>query len=185
MSAFLFDSFCDSAESFARCLGSGIKPWPLHLPLRNEERSLRSRDGPARLGRSTHIDRGGFLKRHDLPASCFSDDSGSQLTCWFGDIPLARRASRWYDEDMTPVLTEQIRQALDAERGQPVKIVDEQTSRIYYVITAEQFETVRALFAEGDFDPREIYPLISKTAGDAGWNDPSMEVYDNYDEHRK
>ncbi|HQX49578.1 MAG TPA: hypothetical protein PK992_19000 [Planctomycetaceae bacterium] len=86
---------------------------------------------------------------------------------------------------MTPVLTEQIRQALDAERGQPVKIVDEQTSRIYYVITAEQFETVRALFAEGDFDPREIYPLISKTAGDAGWNDPSMEVYDNYDEHRK
>ena len=86
---------------------------------------------------------------------------------------------------MTPVLTEQIRQALDAERGQPVKIVDEQTSRIYYVISAEQFETVRALFAEGDFDPREIYPLISKTAGDAGWNDPSMEVYDSDDEHRQ
>ena len=86
---------------------------------------------------------------------------------------------------MTPVLTEQIRQALDAERGQPVKIVDEQTSRIYYVISAEQFETVRALFAEGDFDPREIYPLISKTAGEAGWNDPAMDVYDNYDEHRK
>ena len=86
---------------------------------------------------------------------------------------------------MTPVLTEQIRQALDAERGQPVKIVDEQTSRVYYVITAEQFETVRALLADGDFDPREIYPLISKTAGDAGWNDPSMEVYDNYDEHRQ
>ena len=86
---------------------------------------------------------------------------------------------------MTPVLTEQIRQALDAERGQPVKIVDEQTSRVYYVITAEQFETVRALLADGDFDPREIYPLISKTAGDAGWNDPSMEVYDNDDEHRQ
>ena len=86
---------------------------------------------------------------------------------------------------MTPVLTEQIRQALDAERGQPVKIVDEQTSRIYYVISAEQFETVRALFAEGDFDPREVYPLISQTAGEAGWNDPEMDVYDNYDEHRK
>lgn len=86
---------------------------------------------------------------------------------------------------MIPVLTEQIRQALDAERGQPVKIVDEQTSRVYYVITAEQFETVRALFAEGDFDPLEIYPLISKTAGDVGWNDPAMDVYDNYDEHSK
>ena len=86
---------------------------------------------------------------------------------------------------MTPVITDQMRQALDAERGQPVKIVDDQTSRIYYVISAEQFETVRALFAEGDFGPREIYPLISETAGEAGWNDPAMDVYDNYDEHRK
>lgn len=86
---------------------------------------------------------------------------------------------------MTPVITDQIRQALDAEHGQPVKIVDEQTSRIYYVISAEQFETVRALFAEGDFDPRETYSLIAKTAGKAGWDDPAMDVYDNYDEHRQ
>jgi len=86
---------------------------------------------------------------------------------------------------MTPVLTEQIRQALDAERGQPVKIVDEQTSRIYYVISAEQYEAVQALLADGDFDPRDAYALISKSAGEAGWNDPSMDVYDNYDDYRQ
>ena len=85
---------------------------------------------------------------------------------------------------MTPVITDHMRQELHAERGQPVKIVDEQTSQVYYVISAEQFEAVRALFVAEEFDPRELYPLISKTAGDAGWNDPEMDVYDNYDEHR-
>ena len=85
---------------------------------------------------------------------------------------------------MTLVITDDLRQVLDAERGQPVKIVDEQTSRVYYVISAEQFEAVRALFAEDEFAPRELYPLISKTAWEAGWNDPQMDDYDDYDEHR-
>ena len=86
---------------------------------------------------------------------------------------------------MTPVLTEQMRLALDAERGQPVKIVDDQTNRVYYVISAEQFAAVQALFADGNFEPREAYPLIAKTASAAGWDDPSMDDYDNYDEQRK
>ncbi len=55
---------------------------------------------------------------------------------------------------MTPAITDQMRQALDAEHGQPVKIVDEKTSQVYYVISAAQFETMRALFAEGEFEPR-------------------------------
>lgn len=59
-----------------------------------------------------------------------------------------------YNWDMTPAITDQMRQALDAEHGQPVKIVDEKTSQVYYVISAAQFETMRALFAEGEFEPR-------------------------------
>jgi len=81
---------------------------------------------------------------------------------------------------MTPVITDQMRHALDAEHGQPVKIVDEQTSRIYYVISAEQFETMRGLFVDGDFQPREMYPLIAKTAAEAGWDIPAMDAYDSY-----
>ena len=86
---------------------------------------------------------------------------------------------------MIPVITDQMRQALEAEPGQPVKLVDEQTSRVYYVISSELFEAVRALFTAEEFDPREMYPLMSKAAGAAGWNDPIMDVYDNYDENRK
>jgi hypothetical protein len=86
---------------------------------------------------------------------------------------------------MTPAITDQMRQALDAEHGHPVKIVDEKTSEVYYVISAAQFETMRALFADGDFQSREIYPLIARTAAEAGWNDRIMDAYDNYDEQQK
>jgi hypothetical protein len=85
---------------------------------------------------------------------------------------------------MVPILTEQMRKALAAENGQPIKLVDDQTKQLYYVITAEQFDAVRALIAEGDSDPRELYPLIAKTAAEAGWDDPAMDEYNDYDAHR-
>ena len=39
--------------------------------------------------------------------------------------------------------------------------------------------------AADPFDPRELYPLISKTAAEAGWDDPLMDDYDRYDELRE
>ena len=86
---------------------------------------------------------------------------------------------------MTPTVTEQMRLALQAEHGRPMKLVDEQTRQVYYVISAEMFETVRALLADEEFEPREMYPLIAKAAAAAGWDDPIMDAYDNYDENRK
>jgi hypothetical protein len=85
---------------------------------------------------------------------------------------------------MTPALSEQQRAALDAEGGGPVPVVDERTQQLYYLVSADQFEQVRALFASDDVNPRDMYPLIAKTAGDAGWSDPTMDAYDHYDEHR-
>jgi hypothetical protein len=85
---------------------------------------------------------------------------------------------------MSVVLTDQLRQALEAGNGSPVRLVDEQTRRVYYIISAEQWEAVQSLLADGEFSPRELYPLISKTATAAGWDDPAMSVYDHCDEHR-
>ena len=81
-------------------------------------------------------------------------------------------------------LTEQQRQELATNAGTPVPVVDQHTQRIYYIISAEQYDRVRALLVEEDFSPRELYPLIAKTAGEAGWNDTAMDAYDHYDEHR-
>jgi hypothetical protein len=86
---------------------------------------------------------------------------------------------------MSLPLTEELRQALSAEHGGAVQIVDQQTNRVYYLIPAEQFETYRAMVDTDEFQPRDLYPLISKTAASAGWDDPRMDEYDSYDEHRR
>jgi hypothetical protein len=36
-----------------------------------------------------------------------------------------------------------------------------------------------------EHDPRRLYPLIAKTAGAAGWDDPVMDDYNDYDAHKK
>ena len=79
-------------------------------------------------------------------------------------------------------LSENQRQVLKAESGRPVPVVDEQTQRVYYLISAEQFEQIRALLPDEEFSPRELYPQIAKTAAAAGWNDPLMDDYDHYDD---
>ena len=81
-------------------------------------------------------------------------------------------------------LTEEQRLELLSQHGSPVPVVDPQTQKVYYIISSEQFERLRALFVEDEFSARELYPLIGKTAGEAGWNDPAMDAYDNYDDHR-
>jgi hypothetical protein len=81
-------------------------------------------------------------------------------------------------------LSDEQRRELNAGTALPVPVIDDQTQKVYYLIPSDEFEKIRALLVEEEFDPREMYPLTAKTAGDAGWNDPSMDIYDHYDEHR-
>lgn len=78
--------------------------------------------------------------------------------------------------------TDEQRRALQSQPGIPVPVRDERTGRLYYIISSEQYELVKALLGDESFNPRELYPLISKTAGAAGWNDPAMDAYDHYDD---
>ncbi len=82
-------------------------------------------------------------------------------------------------------LSESQRQVVKEQAGQPVPVMDDETQQIYYLISAEQFEQVRTLFSDAPFDSREFYPLISKTAAEAGWSDAGMDDYDRYDEARQ
>ena len=85
---------------------------------------------------------------------------------------------------MTAILTEAQRQIVQSGTGFPVEVIDEQTQQVYYLITSAQFEQVQAILAGDPHDPSEHYPLISRTAAEAGWNDPLMDDYDRYDELR-
>src|SRR5437868_100919 len=86
-----------------------------------------------------------------------------------------------YNSIMTLTLTPEQQQALTAEPNQPLQLVDDKGTGKWYVISEQQYKAVQPLIEEDKFDPREFYPLIAKTAAAAGWADPMMDVYDNYE----
>ena len=43
---------------------------------------------------------------------------------------------------------------------------------------------MRTLFDEGECSPSALYPLVTESFLRAGWDDPEMDVYNDYDAHR-
>jgi hypothetical protein len=87
---------------------------------------------------------------------------------------------------MTTKLSDELRQAIGKGGGSPVLIVDADTNLRYVLMRAEQYENFSALFAAGgEFGPREFYPLMAGPAAAAGWDDPDMDAYNDYDAHKK
>ncbi len=90
------------------------------------------------------------------------------------------------DNAMTTKLPDDLRQAIEKEGVSPVHLVDAATNVHYVLMRAEQYMNLSALFADGeDFDPRELYPLMAKSAAAAGWDDPDLDAYNDYDAHKK
>ncbi len=79
-------------------------------------------------------------------------------------------------------LNEDLRHAIEEGGGAPLYIEDA-TNNCYVLLRAEQFEKLKALFEGGDLDPRAMYPLIDEAMKE-GWDDPAMDIYDDYDSHR-
>jgi hypothetical protein len=86
---------------------------------------------------------------------------------------------------MTPFSTGDQRDALAAGAGTPVPVLDQQTSETYFLVSANQLKTIEALLEMGEFRPSEMYPLMEQSAWEAGWNDPALDVYNDYDAHRR
>jgi hypothetical protein len=56
--------------------------------------------------------------------------------------------------------------------GTPVEVFDPTTNEIYYLISAEQFQSIA-----GDFDPRIAYPLIENVMASDDAHDPLLDSY--------
>jgi hypothetical protein len=83
---------------------------------------------------------------------------------------------------MTFQLTEEQRQALEAQPNLPVRLVDAHTKAVYVLLPGELYERMKAAM---DQDPlRDTYPAQMEAAMRAGWDDPAMDDYNRYDEHR-
>jgi hypothetical protein len=81
-------------------------------------------------------------------------------------------------------LTDEQRQAVEAQPDTPVQLVDEKTNQTYVLMRTDLYEHFKAL-SEKQFDISETYPAQIESAMRAGWADPAMDDYSNYDENRK
>ena len=90
---------------------------------------------------------------------------------------------------MTPRLTDEQRDALAAATGPAVEVEDAVTHVKYVLLPAETYERVRSAVepaadadANGDeeYDPSWAYPLVAEALAEV-WDDPAMDVYNDYD----
>ena len=87
---------------------------------------------------------------------------------------------------MTLELTAAQQQALDARGAEPLRLVDPRTQECYVLVPAGAYDRVKALLYD-DSPPsdEEKRRQLAASGERAGWTDPEMDVYDNYDENRK
>jgi hypothetical protein len=85
---------------------------------------------------------------------------------------------------MTITLNSEQRHAIESHKDGPVYVVDTDTEQRYVLVPENDWDRVRALLGIDDFEVQDAYAAQSAAAGAAGWDDPSMDVYDEYDAHR-
>jgi hypothetical protein len=81
-------------------------------------------------------------------------------------------------------LTSELQQALRDSGEEPVRLVDPATNRTYVLISQEQYERLRLLFENDRMSLEEQRQLLRAAGRRAGWDDPEMDMYNDYDEHR-
>lgn len=85
---------------------------------------------------------------------------------------------------MTTKLTIEQRNDIQQHGNKPVSVVDPETNAVYFLISSDLFHRLRPLFDDEPFDIRETYAAQSEVAGKCGWDDPEMDVYDDYDSNK-
>jgi hypothetical protein len=79
-------------------------------------------------------------------------------------------------------LTSEQRSDLARQGSEPAVVIDPVTNRVYYLVAGDVFDRLKSLLGG---DVNESYSEQSAVAGAAGWDDPEMDAYDDYDAHRR
>jgi hypothetical protein len=80
---------------------------------------------------------------------------------------------------------EQLRKVREAN-GDAIMLTDPETQQEYVLIRADVHERLKALIYD-DSPPtdEEKRQQLAQSGRRAGWDDPEMDIYDNYDENLK
>ena len=76
-------------------------------------------------------------------------------------------------------LTEEQRQAFKLGE-KPHRILDAATNTVYVLLPADVHDRLRGLFSD-DGDVKATYPALDRALAE-GWDDPTMDDYDRYEE---
>lgn len=84
-------------------------------------------------------------------------------------------------------LTAEQRRAVAQQAETPPRAIDPETRITYVLIREEVYDRAKTLFADEEDTQllRDMYPHIMEVFGKSGWDDPSMDVYDELDPRRK
>ena len=77
-------------------------------------------------------------------------------------------------------LTDEQRERIAANPDMPTRCIDPATEQEYVIVKAEDYD--RLSIDWGDFHVEDTYAAIDEAFAE-GWNHPSMNVYDNYEEN--
>jgi hypothetical protein len=83
-------------------------------------------------------------------------------------------------------LTKELGRELKQAGGNILDVADPDSGQRYVIVKADIYERLKQLLSDDkDLTPDEQLRLLADSGQRAGWNDPAMDVYDNYDENRR
>ena len=85
---------------------------------------------------------------------------------------------------MHPILTSEQLEALQANPDCAVRVVDPQTNATYVIVRADIYEQMHSIL-RSEYQIGDTYLAQVRSAMRAGWDDPAMDDYNNYDENYK
>ena len=82
-------------------------------------------------------------------------------------------------------LTKELQQIVQDANGQPIRLVDPETSLEYVVLPAKIFDRIEDVFYNSNpLTIEEQRALLVKVGLSVGWDDPKMDAYNELDPRR-
>jgi len=84
---------------------------------------------------------------------------------------------------MSIELTQEQSKALEQAGAAPASVTDPRTQKSYVLLGKDVFERIKSLIPSEDYSLADTYRAQVDSAIQAGWNDPVMDEYNDYDAH--
>ena len=78
-------------------------------------------------------------------------------------------------------LTPELRQAVQEHPNEPTRLLDPVTQQTFVLVRAEVYDRLRGLlYDDSEFAIHQAYALMDEVAAKAGWDDPAMDIYNDF-----